>query len=296
MKQRIARVLLADFLSSLVPALMWQGPPQVKTHSGNVEGKEVGKVQVFLGIPYAAPPVGDLRWKPPAPVAKWSGVNKATDFGVPLPARQRIYGDMNFRDPGGSEDCLTLNVWTPANPSSKKLPVMVWIYGGGFVAGTTSEARQDGTYLAQQGVIVVSMNYRLGVFGFLVHPELAKESGHNSAGNYGLLDQLAALAVGPRQHRRIRWRSRQRHHLRRKRRIIFCQRADGLASGQGSFPEGDRRKWCSVSSAAVCRSRRCRSGRERFEVRPRKARRVELGRAARDSRGETARSLWQAGT
>ena len=100
---------------------------------------------------------------------------------------------MNFRDAGGSEDCLTLNVWVPAKASRQKLPVMVWIYGGGFVAGTTSEARQDGTHLAQQGVIVVSMNYRLGVFGFFVHPELAKESGRNAAGNYGLLDQLAAL-------------------------------------------------------------------------------------------------------
>jgi para-nitrobenzyl esterase len=100
---------------------------------------------------------------------------------------------MVFHDPGASEDCLTLNVWVPDKHVEPKLAVMVWIYGGGFVAGTTSEARQDGYKLAQQGVIVVSMNYRLGIFGFMVHPELARESGHNSAGNYGLLDQLAAL-------------------------------------------------------------------------------------------------------
>jgi len=166
--------------------------PKVKTHSGKVEGKVDGSVQVFLGIPYAKPPVGKLRWKPPLPVAKWSGTRKATEFGSHC-LQGKVYGDMNFHDPGGSEDCLTLNVWVPAQ-AGKKLPVMVWIYGGGFVAGTTSEARQDGMHLAQvDGVIVVSMNYRLGVFGFLVHTQLAEESGHNSAGNYGLLDQLEAL-------------------------------------------------------------------------------------------------------
>lgn len=166
--------------------------PQVKTASGVVEGKDDGAVHAFFGIPYAAPPVGDLRWKPPAAAAKWTGVRKATAFGSHC-MQGRVFGDMNFRDAGGSEDCLTLNVWVPAKAAAAKLPVMVWIYGGGFVAGTTSEGRQDGTHLAQQGVIVVSMNYRLGIFGFFVHPELAKESGRNAAGNYGLLDQLAAL-------------------------------------------------------------------------------------------------------
>lgn len=165
---------------------------KVKTRNGIIEGKDEGSVHAFLGIPYAVPPVGNLRWKAPEPAEKWTGVRKATDFG-PHCLQGRVFGDMNFRDSGGSEDCLTLNVWVPANTSVKKLPVMVWIYGGGFVAGTTSEARQDGTHLAQRGVIVVSMNYRLGLFGFFVHPELAKESGHNSAGNYGLLDQLLAL-------------------------------------------------------------------------------------------------------
>jgi para-nitrobenzyl esterase len=165
---------------------------QVKTDSGIVEGKEDGAVRAFLGIPYAAPPVGELRWKPPVAAAKWGGVRKATEFG-PHCMQGKVFGDMNFRDAGGSEDCLTLNVWVPAKTSGAKLPVMVWIYGGGFVAGTTSEPRQDGTHLAQQGVIVVSMNYRLGIFGFFVHPELVKESGRNAAGNYGLLDQTAAL-------------------------------------------------------------------------------------------------------
>ncbi|HEY1678200.1 MAG TPA: carboxylesterase/lipase family protein [Candidatus Sulfotelmatobacter sp.] len=175
-------------------ATAWASPsaPQIKTLAGVVEGKDDGTVRSFLGIPYAQPPVGDLRWKPPVPAAKWDGVRKATEFGQHC-LQGNPFGDMVTRDPGGSEDCLSLNVWVPSNPSSKKLAVMVWIYGGGFVAGTTSEGRQDGAHLAQQGVIVVSMNYRLNIFGFFVHPELAKESPHGAAGNYGLMDQLLAL-------------------------------------------------------------------------------------------------------
>ena len=191
--KRICRSLAAwAGLAAPLALFAASSAPQVKTAAGIVEGKDDGAVRAFLGIPYAAPPVGDLRWKPPAPAASWTGVRNATAFGSHC-MQGNIYGDMVFRDPGGSEDCLTLNVWVPAKPSSPKLPVMVWIYGGGFAAGTTSEARQDGTHLAQQGVIVVSMNYRLGIIGFLVHPELTKESGHNASGNYGLLDQTAAL-------------------------------------------------------------------------------------------------------
>lgn len=192
MNGRIVRVFL---LLSTVLAAPWApaaSAPQVKTASGTVKGKDNGVVRSFLGIPFAAAPVGGLRWKAPVPAAKWSGVRKATEFGAHC-LQGNVYGDMVFHDAGGSEDCLTLNVWAPSKPASAKLPVMVWIYGGGFVAGSTSEGRQDGTHLAQQGVIVVSMNYRLGVFGFFVHPDLAKESGHNSAGNYGLLDQTLAL-------------------------------------------------------------------------------------------------------
>jgi len=192
MSKSSARMAAVAIITSLSCFCSAASAPQVKTHSGAVEGKDDGKVLSFLGIPYAAPPVGDLRWKAPQPAAKWSGVRKSAEFGLHC-MQGNVFGDMVFHDPGGSEDCLTLNVWVPVRHVAGKLPVMVWIYGGGFVAGTTSEGRQDGSHLAQQGVIVVSMNYRLGVFGFLVHPELAKESGHNSAGNYGLLDQLAAL-------------------------------------------------------------------------------------------------------
>jgi para-nitrobenzyl esterase len=151
-----------------------------------------GKVRSFKGIPYAAPPVGPLRWKAPQAAANWSGVRKAGEFGARC-MQAPIYSDMIFNDAGPSEDCLYLNVWTPAAPGRAKLPVMVWIYGGGFAAGATSEPRQDGGNLSKKGVIVVSMNYRLGIFGFFADPELTKESGHEAAGNYGLLDQAAAL-------------------------------------------------------------------------------------------------------
>jgi para-nitrobenzyl esterase len=167
---------------------------RVKTADGTVEGaiSADGLVRSFKGIPFAAPPVGPLRWKEPQPVTAWTGVRKAVDFGARC-MQGNIYGDMGFHDSGPSEDCLYLNVWTPAAPAHRKLPVMVWVYGGGFAAGATSEARQDGGNLSKKGVVVVSMNYRLGIFGFFSHPELAKESVHHSAGNYGLLDQTAAL-------------------------------------------------------------------------------------------------------
>ena len=166
---------------------------QQRTIDGVLEGvvSPDGEVRTFKGIPYAAPPVGPLRWKVPQPVAPWSGVRKAVDYG-PRCMQTRVFDDMVFHDAGPSEDCLYLNLWLPEHHRSK-LPVMVWIYGGGFVAGATSEPRQDGGNLSKKGVLVVSMNYRLGIFGFFSHPELARESGHKSSGNYGLLDQLAAL-------------------------------------------------------------------------------------------------------
>lgn len=169
-------------------------PLQVKTDKGKVQGKmsDDGQVRIFLGIPYAAPPVGPLRWKPPQPETKWSGTKDATNFGsrcMQLP----VFKDMRFRDPGESEDCLNLNVWTPAKDKKAKLPVMVWIFGGGYMGGAASEPRQDGTHLAHKGVVVVSMNYRLGLFGFFVHPDLAAESPQHASGNYGLMDQTAAL-------------------------------------------------------------------------------------------------------
>ena len=167
---------------------------QAKTESGVVEGKTTddGTVQEFLGVPFAAPPVGDLRWREPQPVNPWKGVRPAKEFSAHC-VQGPVFGDMKFLDSGSSEDCLYLNVWSPKPAPKEKLPVMVWIYGGGFQAGATSEPRQNGEFLARKGVVVVSMNYRLGVFGFFSHPELTKESPHHASGNYGLMDQAAAI-------------------------------------------------------------------------------------------------------
>jgi para-nitrobenzyl esterase len=169
-------------------------PLVVKTEQGKVQGKMSadGQARDFLGIPYAAPPVGPLRWKPPQPAAKWQGVRQSTSFGSRCYQQER-YDDMVFRDPGESEDCLTLNVWTPPDKPKGKLPVMLWIFGGGFTGGGASEPRQDGEHLTRKGVVVVTMNYRLGIFGFFATHELAATDPHHAAGNYGLMDELAAM-------------------------------------------------------------------------------------------------------
>jgi para-nitrobenzyl esterase len=142
-------------------------------------------IYVFRGIPYAAPPAGNLRWRAPLPAAKWAGMRKMDQFQARCVQPLRT----NPRETQGSEDCLYLNVWTPAKSAADKLPVMVWIHGGGFRDGTGAMLLHDGEELARKGVI----NYRLGVLGFLAHPELTKESGHNASGNYGLLDAIASL-------------------------------------------------------------------------------------------------------
>jgi para-nitrobenzyl esterase len=187
----------SDRIAVMIMAMTigWAGTTaaQVRTDSGLIEGTASadGRISVFKGIPYAAPPIGELRWKPPQPVARWQGVHTATTFGARC-TQGRIYDDMIFRDEM-SEDCLYLNVWVPRATAGARLPVMVWTYGGGFQSGSASEPRQDGEQLAKKGVIVVSMNYRLGVFGFFSHPELTKESAHHASGNYAFLDQVAAL-------------------------------------------------------------------------------------------------------
>ena len=147
-------------------------------------------VRHYLGVPFAAPPVGDLRWRAPQPAAPWTGVRSANTFG-PRPVQQFVFDDMRFRSEM-SEDCLYLNVWTPTGDTAAGLPILLYFHGGGNRAGSGDELRYDGEYLASQGVIVVTANYRLGMFGFLAHPELSAETGKGS-GNYGLLDQVAAL-------------------------------------------------------------------------------------------------------
>jgi para-nitrobenzyl esterase len=166
----------------------------VKTEQGKVAGKTIndGKVKAFLGLPYAAPPVGDLRWKAPEPAAKWKGERDATKF-VAHCAQNHVFDDMVFQGPPASEDCLFLNVYAPADATDKsKLPVMFWIHGGGYSGGGSDEPRHNGDFLPTKGVVLVTINYRLGVFGFLATTDLAKEQG-DSAGNYAMMDMVAAL-------------------------------------------------------------------------------------------------------
>jgi len=176
---------IAFFVSAALAA-------QVKTTGGLVKGRVVGDggIRVFKAIPYAAPPVGELRWRAPQPVLVWHGVRDGGAFGSAC-LQGKIFGDISFDDL--SEDCLTLNIWTPAEAAEEKLPVMVWIHGGGFQAGAGGEPRHDGEAFAERGVVLVTINYRLGVFGFLAHPELSAESSEHASGNYGMLDQVAAL-------------------------------------------------------------------------------------------------------
>ncbi len=170
----------------------------VKTQDGKVKGFTQNDVRVFKGIPFAQPPVGDLRWKAPQPVEPWEGVKECTEFG-PSPIQNKpepflCWTEEFIAKPEPlSEDCLYLNVWTPAKSETEKLPVFVWIYGGGLNSGSANCDIYDGAQMAEQGIIYVSINYRVGVLGFMAHPELSKESGHNASGNYGFMDQLQAL-------------------------------------------------------------------------------------------------------
>lgn len=190
---------LALGLTSVTAHARAPNDPIVTTDSGKIRGAvetSGSAVRVFRGIPFAAAPLGELRWREPQRVRPWTGVRQATEFG-PRCMQQPLFSDMMFRSPSTSEDCLYLNVWTPAKLARsrpRKLPVLVYVYGGGFMAGDSSEKRYDGAALARRGIVVVTMNYRLGVFGFYAHPELTAESPHHSSGNYGLFDQAAALS------------------------------------------------------------------------------------------------------
>lgn len=167
---------------------------QTTIENGIIEGSYDVKtsIQKYFGVPFAKPPVGNLRWKAPQPLDNWVGVKETKKFAA-RPIQKLIWGDMNSRSSGVSEDCLYLNVWTPAKRNTKDLPVLVYFYGGGYVAGDGSEPRYDGENMAQKGIVVVTCNYRLNVFGFLAHPELSAEAPYKASGNYGLLDQVAAL-------------------------------------------------------------------------------------------------------
>ena len=195
----VRRILIVLSLAAAPPLISSQtvttGPasPTISTETGPVSGVPLANgVWVFRGIPYATPPVGPLRWRPPTPPARWSGVRRLSEFGPaciqPKSLPTSIYADDPVRM---GEDCLYLNIWKPAEASAA--PVMVWIHGGALNTGSSASRLFDGEHLAQRGVVVVSINYRLGILGFLAHPELSAESPQHVSGNYGLLDQIAAL-------------------------------------------------------------------------------------------------------
>ncbi len=186
---RIAVLALAVSLATALAA------DRVKIANGTLESTTTSSsgVRSFKGIPFGQPPVGNLRWREPQPVKNWTGVRNADKFGPRCMQRTGPGADYWFRSDGMSEDCLYLNVWTPAKTGKEKLPVLVYIFGGGFQNGDGSEPRYDGENMAGKGMVAVSVNYRTNIFGFFVHPELTKESPNHAAGNYGLLDQVAAL-------------------------------------------------------------------------------------------------------
>jgi len=191
-KFRLVLLMVILGISFRTLAQLNNDAPKVKTANGVIEGISDSGVKIFKGVPFAAPPVDQLRWKEPQPVISWTGVRMADKFG-PRPMQSPVFSDMNFQSEKVSEDCLYLNVWTPAVTGNEKLPVLVYFYGGGLIAGSGCELRYAGETLARKGIVAITVNYRLGIFGFFSHPDLTKESPNHASGNYGFLDQAAAL-------------------------------------------------------------------------------------------------------
>ncbi len=187
-----ARALLFFLVMLAVPVAIAADAPLARTEAGTVRGLSADGVDRFLGIPFAAPPVGDRRWRPPLPAPAWVGQRPADTYGADC-AQKPFIGDDAPLATVPAEDCLYLNVWRPAGATGQSLPVMVWIHGGGFVNGGTSPAIYDGSRMARDGVVLVSANHRLGRFGFFAHPALTAEAGDAPTANYGFMDQIAAL-------------------------------------------------------------------------------------------------------
>ena len=187
-------VFLLAFALLIIPTSNGQNDVEVSTNYGTISGfhnDETG-LNYFLGVPYAQPPIDSLRWKAPQELKSWSKTKQTKKFASSA-IQTNVFGDMIYRSEDKSEDCLYLNIWSPKIDNDEKLPVLVYFYGGGFVAGDGSEPRYDGAALAQQGIITVTVNYRLNIFGFFAHPRLSEEAEYGSSGNYGLLDQAMAL-------------------------------------------------------------------------------------------------------
>ena len=187
--RKIALTLAAMAISIATSA---QDAVSVKTSYGILEGLDISGIKTFKGVPFAAPPTGDNRWREPQPLQPWQGIRECHDY-APDPMQEPIFGDMNFGADSISEDCLYLNIWTPAITMNEKLPVLIYFNGGGLMAGSGSEPRYAGMAMARRGMICVTANYREGIFGFFAHPELSKETPYKGSGNYGFLDQQAAI-------------------------------------------------------------------------------------------------------
>ena len=247
-------------LALLLPMASAAELPKVfQIDTGYLSGWEVDRgendeaITAFLGIPYAEPPVGELRFRPPRPALKWEALYEGI---VPGPScMQPAYPAESFYSSPKeetSEDCLYLNVWTGAQSPEEKRPVMVWIHGGALTRGSGANPVYDGTNLAKKGVVLVTINYRLGPFGYFAHPALSKEDAEGSSGNYGVLDQIARTRVGTAQHPPLWRRSRSSHHLWRISRLVERQCARGDAAGKGPGA------WLPSARAVVC-SDRCRN-------------------------------------
>lgn len=187
--RKLALTLAAMAISIATSA---QDVVSVKTSYGILEGLDISGIKTFKGVPFAAPPTGDNRWREPQPLQPWQGIRECHDY-APDPMQEPIFGDMNFGADSISEDCLYLNIWTPAITMNEKLPVLIYFNGGGLMAGSGSEPRYAGMAMARRGMICVTANYREGIFGFFAHPELSKETAYKGSGNYGFLDQQAAI-------------------------------------------------------------------------------------------------------
>ena len=282
--KRLSLLAIAGSVLAVTAFVTAAVPDPVRLDSGMLSGTtgSSGDVRIFRGVPYAAPPVGALRWKAPQPVAKWEGVRAANEYGARCmqggaggggderaaggqgggrrgaapgdqpaaagrdgarPRGRAEAGAGWHRRPAADERRLPfLNVWTPARSASDRLPVMVWIHGAGLTGGSGSEPRYDGEELSKKGAVVITINYRLGPFGWLAHPELTKESGQKASGNYGVMDAIAALQVGAEERRRVRRRHAARHDLRRVGRRLPDFGAGRIAGSQGPVRARHRRK------------------------------------------------------
>ena len=234
----------------LIAASTWAKPARVE--SGAIEGVTKDALTIYMGVPFAAPPLGELRWREPQPVVPWKGTRQATSFapacmqnGVSMPGE---------KPPATSEDCLYLNIWTPAKAADERLPVMVWIHGGGYTNGSASMPLYWGDKLAQRGVVVVTIAYRLGPLGFLAHPGVDSRVGKEVLGQLWTARSDRGARMDPTKHRGLRRRPRARDDRRAIRRCNGGQHADGLAASQEACSTAPSAK--AAASSSPCRSLR----------------------------------------